>query len=126
MNTSGILRGDIWLVDFGKPLGREQGKMRPSVIVSADDMNNMNIALAFVVPSSSVRRERRATGKVVPNHLEVQPSPGNSLDETSYFMCEQLRAVSIERLVRRIGKLDSKDLSEIEQRITWLLDLSGK
>src|SRR5271170_1520420 len=111
--TGGLARGDIWLVDFGKTVGREQAKMRPSVIMSADDMNNMNIGLVIVVPSSTTRRERRATGKLVPNHVEVRPSAGNSLDEVSYFMCEQLRTVSIERLSKRIGKMDPDHLTEI-------------
>ena len=33
-------RGDIWLVDFGEPVGREQAGRRPAVVVSADPLND--------------------------------------------------------------------------------------
>jgi PemK-like, MazF-like toxin of type II toxin-antitoxin system len=29
-------RGEVWLVDFGDPIGREQSGRRPAVVVSAD------------------------------------------------------------------------------------------
>jgi mRNA interferase MazF len=32
-------RGEIWLVDFGEPVGREQAGIRPAVIVSTDALN---------------------------------------------------------------------------------------
>ncbi|WP_462186821.1 type II toxin-antitoxin system PemK/MazF family toxin [Frankia sp. CcWB2] len=32
-------RGEVWLVDFGEPIGHEQGLCRPAVVVSADRLN---------------------------------------------------------------------------------------
>lgn len=35
-----MIRGDIWWVDFGEPLGSEPGWRRPAVIVQDNDFNN--------------------------------------------------------------------------------------
>ena len=34
-----MIRGDIWWVDFGDPLGSEPGWRRPAIIVQSDDFN---------------------------------------------------------------------------------------
>lgn len=36
-----MIRGDIWWVDFGEPLGSEPGWRRPAVIVQSDSSMNM-------------------------------------------------------------------------------------
>lgn len=126
MTEAAIRRGDIWLVDFGNPVGREQGFTRPSAVVSADEMNSMGIGLVYVIPATSKARIRKATGRVVPNHHAVEPSPENGLTTVTYFMCEQLRSISTDsdRLVRRLGRLTGEDMGEIERRLKWLLALS--
>ena len=35
----GARRGEVWLVDFGVPVGREGGYVRPAVVVSSDMLN---------------------------------------------------------------------------------------
>ncbi|MDQ3421847.1 MAG: type II toxin-antitoxin system PemK/MazF family toxin, partial [Actinomycetota bacterium] len=45
-----VSRGEIWLVDFGTPIGHEQGYRRPAMIVSADRMNTSKAGLVIVVP----------------------------------------------------------------------------
>lgn len=119
-----IYRGDIWLVDFEPGVtGHEQGgQPRPAVIISSSAMNPSDTGLVIVVPSTRTRRPR--TGELVPNHLQVEPSKENGLSSTSYFMCEQVRCVSINRLSeRRVGRLSARDLYEIEERLIVLMDL---
>ena len=37
--TSDARRSEVWLLDFGEPMGHEQGWQRPALIVSSDEWN---------------------------------------------------------------------------------------
>ncbi|MGD9685263.1 MAG: type II toxin-antitoxin system PemK/MazF family toxin [Candidatus Obscuribacterales bacterium] len=121
-----ISRGDIWIVDFEPGVaGHEQGgQPRPSVIVSSSYMDPDDTGLVIVIPSTRTRRPK--TGELVPNHYQVEPSKENGLTSTSYFMCEQVRCISVNRLSdRKIGRLSQEDLYEIEERLIILMDLGA-
>lgn len=89
-------RGDIWLVDFGTPVGHEQGYRRPAVVVSANQMNTSRAGLVIVVPVTRTRRD-------LPSHIEIE-AEGSGLRETSYAKCEDVKSVSHDRLIHRIGR----------------------
>jgi mRNA interferase MazF len=114
-----LKRGSIWLVDFDPSKGREQGGRRPAVILSSNDAPVDVIGLVYVLPGTTAARG-------VPNHLPVEPSQSNGLDHLTFFMGEQLRAVSIDRLVRHIGQLDETKMVQIEEIIVLMLDLGVK
>jgi mRNA interferase MazF len=46
-------RGEVWLVDFGNPIGREQAGRRPAVVVSADRLNESLAGVVIVVPCTT-------------------------------------------------------------------------
>ena len=48
-----MIRGEIWLVDFGAPIGSEAGYRRPAVVMQNDDFNRSNIATCTVIPLTS-------------------------------------------------------------------------
>lgn len=108
-------RGEVWTVDFGTPIGHEQGFRRPAVVVSADRMNGSRAGLVIVVP---VTRTRRG----LPSHVELEPGP-TGLREVSYAKGEDVKSVSTERLVRRLGRAPAAPLSELSGVLRFLLDL---
>ena len=70
----------------------------------------------FVVPLTT-----RARG--IPTHVEVRP-PDGGLHETSWARCEDLRSVSIERLMTGpLGKVPTEVLDAIGERLRLLLQL---
>jgi mRNA interferase MazF len=105
-------RGDIWLADFGDPVGREQGYVRPGVIVSNDGFNRTRPGLVMAVPTTTTKRGW-------PTHVEIDTHTG--LKETSYALVEQLRATSTERLIRQIGEADPGTMNRITRVIRELL-----
>lgn len=117
-------RGEIWMVDFGHPIGTELGMEHPAVIISAQELNNLAKALGrtIVVPATSKRFENRQ-GRVLAFHQETEPSATNGLAKTSYFMTEQVRTVSIQRFRRRLGIIESTNLREIENRLCLVMNL---
>lgn len=108
-----ILRGEIWLVDLGDPIGREAAWRRPALVVSDDPANRHG--LAVVCPIGSARRD-------YPTRVEVDPGR-SGLDETSYVRCEQVRTISSARLVHRLGSVDFMAMTEVERVLRLILRL---
>src|SRR5262245_57200682 len=90
-------RGEIWWVDFGEPVGREIADVHPAVIISKQEFNDVAPALGWliIVPGTSTRIVVPRTDRIPTTHFEVPNRMANGLDHTTYFLCEQVRFVSI-------------------------------
>ena len=108
-------RSDIWLVDFGAPIGREQAGRRPAVIVSADRLNESPAGVVIVVPCTTAHRG-------LPSHVELDPDAAG-LDEVSYAKCEDVKSISVERLIARVGSAGSDVMFAVTRNLRFLLDL---
>ncbi len=108
-------RGEIWLVDFGTPVGREQAGRRPAVILSADRLNESRAGVVIVVPCTTARRG-------LPSHVELE-SDASGLSEVSYAKCEDINSVSERRLVTRLGAVNEEALFVISRAVSFLLDI---
>jgi len=108
-------RGDVWLVDFGDPIGREQADRRPAVVVSADELNGSRAGVVIVVPCTTTRRD-------LPSHVELDPAD-SGLDELSFAKCEDLKSISSERLVARLGTVPIQALFNVATVLRYLLVL---
>lgn len=102
-------------MDFGEPIGREQGYKRPAVVISHNRLNSSRAGLVIVVPITKTRRP-------VPSHVEIEPGE-SGLDCVSYAKAEDLKSVSIERLVRHFGAASPVVTARIGQAVRLLLDL---
>jgi mRNA interferase MazF len=118
-------RGEIWMVDFGQPIGHEQGLKRPAVIISKQELaDTAHIhGLLIVVPGTSTEQINPKTKQTRISCIRVDPSASNGLSNTTYFMSEKLRSTSISRLGRRIGCLANKDVKALEQCLCLVMDL---
>jgi mRNA interferase MazF len=108
-------RAEIWLVDFGTPIGHEQGFRRPAVVVSADRMNMSRAGLVIMVP---VTRTHRG----LPSHVELDADDAG-LQDTSYAKAEEVKSVSVERLVRRLGQVPAPQMQRLSSVLRLLLDI---
>jgi mRNA interferase MazF len=118
-------RGELWMVDFGQPLRREQGLERPAVIVSKQELaNTANIhGLLIVVPGTRTAQINPKTGKTRITCVMVESSSSNGLKGTTYFTAEKLRSVSTARLRRCLGRLEQKHLHDLENCLCLVMDL---
>lgn len=103
-------RGDVYLCDFGDPIGHEQGFWRPAVIVSHNELSRHR--LPIVLP---VTRTKRG----YPTHVELE----NILPVTSYVQCEQIRTVSADRFIRRLASVGATDILRIELILRRILHM---
>ncbi|WAM33806.1 type II toxin-antitoxin system PemK/MazF family toxin [Caldicellulosiruptor morganii] len=108
-------RGEIWLVDLNPTRGHEQSGVRPAVIISVDEFNSCAAELVVVVPITS-------KNKNIPLHVEIQPE-NSGLAEVSFAKPEDIRSISKERLVKKIGQLPEVKMKELEEKIKILLGL---
>lgn len=108
-------RSEVWLVDFGDPVGREQSGRRPAVIVSADALNESRAGVVVVVPITTAYRG-------LPSHVEIDPG-SSGLDEVSYAKCEDVKSVSEQRLIGRLGAVDAQAMFAVARALRFLLDL---
>ena len=113
--TASARRGEVWLVDFGVPVGREQAGRRPAVVVSADPLNQSRAGVVIVVPCTSSRRD-------LPSHIELDDAV-SGLDHASYAKCEDLKSISEERLVTRLGTAGLDVMFAISRNLRFLLEL---
>ncbi len=108
-------RGDVWLVDFGQPVGREQAGQRPGVILSSDLMNEGPAEIVVAVPCTT-----RFRG--LPTQIELDPDD-SGLDEVSYAKCEDVKSISKHRLIVRLGAAPPEAMFRIGSSVRLLLEL---
>jgi len=108
-------RGDVWLVDFGEPIGREQSARRPAVVVSADPLNESRAGVVIVVPTTT-------TPRGLPSHVEIDPA-SSGLDEFSYAKCEDVKSISERRLIAQLGAVPDVVIFEIARALRFLLNI---
>jgi mRNA interferase MazF len=111
----GLRRGDVWLADLGEPVGHAQGNRRPAVIVSASRLNMSGGGLVIIVPFTRTRRPS-------PMHVEVEPGY-TGLSETSYAKVQDVRSVSVDRLIKKYGSVSLDSMQDIGRMLTTVLDL---
>lgn len=111
-------RGDLWVAGLEPVVGNEQGgPPRPVLILSVDPLNHSPAGLSMAIPLSTTDRR-------IASHVAVEP-PMGGLTRRSFVMCEQLRAISHIRLVRRLGSVEPRTMEEVERVVRRLLGFKG-
>lgn len=113
-------RGEVWIVDLEPEQGSEANKVRPALIVSNDGANaaatRTQGGVVTVVPlTSNVHR-------VWPFQV-VLPADETGLRLASKAQCEQVRAVSPQRLRARVGTVPLHRLQAVEAALRLHLGL---
>jgi mRNA interferase MazF len=85
------------------------------LVVSADAFNHGPAQLVVVVPLTTRDRE-------IPLRVRIEP-PNGGVRESSFAMCEAVRSISTDRLVRRWGAVEPTTVADVEDRLRILLEL---
>ncbi len=99
--------GDVLLCDLNPVAGREQGGIRPVVVVSHNRYSVIP-GLFLAVPLTTRNRD-------LDHHIEVPTDDSTGLKQVSYAMTEQVRALSDQRAGRRLGSVSSDTLTAISR-----------
>ena len=109
----GPARGDVWTVNLDPVIGHEQRGARPALIVSVNFMNQSPAGLVFVAPITGTDRGIMA-------HVRI-PAQEAGLTKASVILTDQVRSISVKRLGRKLGRVASATMAEVEQRLAFLL-----
>jgi len=108
-------RGEIWLVNLDPTIGSEIRKTRPAVIISSDLVGVL--PLKVIVPFTEWK-ERYAQA---PWMVKIDPDEQNGLSKSSAADALQIRSVSQQRLVQKLGALSPMQIAKIVQAVMTTL-----
>lgn len=114
MSRAALAPWQVWLLDFGNPVGHEEGGVRPAVVVGSTTHCRFPIGMAIVVPLTT--RDRG-----LDHHVRID-SPSSGLIRPSWARTEDITAVSTARL-RRSQPLGMASPDEIERLSEWLREM---
>jgi mRNA interferase MazF len=104
----------VWLVDFGNPVGHEEGGVRPAVVVGSTTHCRFPIGIAIVVPLT-------ARDRGLDHHVRID-SPESGLARPSWARTEDITAVSTQRF-HRTQPLGIASSNEVARLSEWLREM---
>lgn len=113
-----VQRGDVYLANLNPVQGSEQDGQRPVIVISRNAIND-NSPIVVVVPCTDAANKK----KIYPSHVRIKAG-ASGLTMDSVALCEQVRAISKDRLKRHMGTLSRAEIASIEASLRITLDLS--
>ena len=111
-------RGEVWLINLDPTLGAEIRKTRPAVVVSDDAVGVL--PLKVIVPLTDWK-ERYS---VAPWLVRLEPTTQNGLSKTSAADAFQVRSLSQQRFVKKIGSLMDEDMQSVTRALMAVLKIT--
>lgn len=96
----------IWRANLDPVIGSEQGKSRPVLIISEDDINEL-LNIVNIIPITT----RKPGRTIYPNEALISALE-SGLDHDSVALCHQIRTVDKKRLSAKYGQINNKDTQQ--------------
>jgi mRNA interferase MazF len=110
-------QGEIWLINLDPATGAEIRKTRPAIIVNDDSLGKL--PLKVIVPVT----DWKDLYSVALWLVKLEPDGFNGLTKISAADCFQIRSISQERFIKKLGTLNYFSLVEIQEAIKNVLNL---
>ena len=112
-----IKKGEIFLANLKPVIGKEQGGIRPVLIIQ-NDKSNIYSPVIIVAAITS-----RIFSKEFPTNVFISKEDSH-LDKDSTILLNQIRTIDKSRLIKKVGSLDSYILSKVNRAIKISLALN--
>ena len=113
-------QSEIWLINLDPTIGAEIKKTRPAIIVNDDSLGKL--PLRIIVPLTDWKDKY----EIAPWMIKIEPNSKNGLTKNSSADCFQIRSISEQRFVKRLGKISSSDLEEIKIGLSKVLSIENQ
>jgi len=100
--------GDVLLADLDPVAGHEQGGRRPVLVLSGPSYNELRNEQLIVAAITSRQRG-------LPFHIPVGADAG--LRTPSWVQSESVRAISVQRVVRQLGRVRPETVVEVRNQV---------
>ncbi len=111
-----IQRGDVVLCDLNPVVGTEQAGIRPVVILQIDRANAVSPHTIIAPFTAKIR------SALLPSHVFV-PAGVGGLTQDSVVLCEQIRVIDKQRIIKVLGHLDASYMDAIAKALVAILGL---
>ena len=108
-------RGEIWTISSG---GDFTGKPRPALVIH-DDRYQSKTAATFLPLTTTFSQ---------PSMLRVglEPTTLNGLREASAVQVNRIAIVKLDKVGKRLGRLDETTMAEVDRALAAYLGLTGR
>jgi mRNA interferase MazF len=110
-------QGEIWLINLDPTVGAEIKKIRPAIIVSDDSLGKLPLKIIVPITDWKDRYE------IAPWMIKLEPNSKNGLTKESSADCFQVRSVSQERFVKKLGNISAVIMDEIKTGLSKVLSI---
>jgi mRNA interferase MazF len=106
-------QGEIWLADLNPVKGSKQKGIRPVVVVSGNSMNE-HLGISIVCPLTTNIKNYAGCLVLIKDKI-------NSLTRDSEVITFQIRAISREKFLNRLGIITPEQLQKIKNGLNEIL-----
>jgi mRNA interferase MazF len=110
-------QNEVWLINLDPTIGAEIKKTRPAIIVNDNSLSKL--PLKIIVPVT----EWKDRYEIAPWMIKIEPNNKNGLTKESSADCFQLRSVSQDRFLKRLGELSDSIMDEIRIGLSKVLSI---
>ena len=109
-------RGSIYLAKLYPSKGHEPGKTRPVLVLQTNILNHIGHTTTIIAPLTT-----QLSVDAYPLRYPIKKR--DNLTENSELLCDQIRAIDINRLIpKKLASLSEQEMLEIEQQMQVILD----
>ncbi len=116
-----VKKWEVYFANLDPVIGSEQGKSRPVLVVSEDEINSL-LNIVNVLPITS----RKPGRQIYPNETLIQAN-NFGLEKESIILCHQIRTLDKLRLSKLQGQItDAEKQNEIIEALCFQLGIYKK
>jgi mRNA interferase MazF len=117
MGKISLKQGEIWEVNLNPTIGAEIKKSRPCIIVNDNAMGIL--PLKIIAPITEWKEHYRN----FPWMVQIKPGCGSGLSKISSIDCFQLRSISVERMINKIGGVEYIIIEQTKEAISKVIGI---
>ncbi len=110
-------QSEIWLINLDPTVGAEIKKTRPAIVVNDDALGKL--PLKIIVPLTDWKNHYASAIWMV----KIEPDKNNKLSKTSSADCFQVRSLSQERFIKKVGYINNLQLDKIQFGLAQVLSI---
>jgi len=110
-------QGDIWLINLDPTVGAEIKKTRPAIIVNDNAVGKL--PLKIIVPLTDWKNRYH----IAPWMIKIMPDNKTQINKPSAADCFQVRSISEQRFIKKIGIIDMHTIEQIKNGLSKVLSI---
>jgi mRNA interferase MazF len=111
-------QGEIWIINLDPTIGAEIKKTRPVIVVSDNSLGKLPLKIIVPITDWKDRYE------VAPWMIKLNPNSKNGLTKVSSADCFQIRSVSEQRFVLKLGQINDATMDEVKIGLSKVLTIN--